>query len=236
MEPTPSDPVRLRALLEQFGITPPEEPAPEEVARRRAELVAQLDTDHAREEERFPDHLVACGVGERTVAVLAAPGETRALAEVTAWAGTAESTCLLLGGPGSGKTVAAASALRLARIRWREEDLVRWRWCQALGLFTTAAKLVASLHGDGDLLARARRVAVLVVDDLGAEYADQGERWVAELAALIDSRHEAMHRTVITSNLSAQAFKARYGERVASRIRGAGRVVPCGIVDLRSVP
>src|SRR5690606_41573051 len=50
---------------------------------------------------------------------------------------------------------------------------------------------------------------------------------------LIDDRHEMRRPTVITSNLSPEEFRQRYGERIADRIRQMGLVVLCVGESLR---
>lgn len=239
MDPTSSDPQPtsepLRALFRDLGLEPPRVLTPEEHAERRERLSAQFEAEHAAEEQRFPSHARACGADERTAEVFrSGPGDTIPLREVTAWLASGDTFCLLFGGKGTGKTVAATLALQLARITWPEDyGLKRWRYSQAYGLFVRAADLVRSLHRDGELLQRATGVRVLVLDDLGTEYSDLGERWLSEVDELIAVRHGQGRRTVVTTNLSGKHLTARYGERVRSRILGSGRPVFCGERDMR---
>jgi hypothetical protein len=194
-----------------------------------------LRADQAAEEAKLPMHLHLCGVGERTVGVIRGGLEqTPAVQAVTEWVQSRATFLLFLGRAGAGKTVAAADSLRWARTAWDEAGVSRWRYSSALGLFVKAGQLAQAMHrGDSELLQRAARVYWLVIDEIGSEYADQGGRWLGELDALIDARYEGRRRTVITTNLPAETFKERYGERIASRVRGDGRVVDCGADDLR---
>lgn len=59
----------------------------------------------------------------------------------------------------------------------------------------------------------------MVIDDLGVEYLDKNGNFLQRLDELIDERYSNFKRTIITTNLNAVAFKERYGERVADRMR-----------------
>lgn len=63
----------------------------------------------------------------------------------------------------------------------------------------------------------------LVLDDLGLDYDDKAGAQVSLVDGLVNARYGATLPTVITTNMQADAFKARYGERVADRIREVGR-------------
>ncbi len=207
--------------------------------------------------------LAAVGVGARSRdAVVGGVAPTQALDAARAWAGTNGTGALLLLGPrGTGKTVAASWALTAcATTRFHrcfcdacngveatrdcliEEAhpgrVVDERLAAHHGLFVKAGELCSALHRPGgeELWSRARRVRVLVIDDLGREYSDQHGRWLSELDLLIDDRHEARLRTVLTGNLTPEEFKARYGERIADRIRQDGRVCICNGESLRRSP
>lgn len=123
----------------------------------------------------------------------------------------------LFGTPGTGKTHAAACAVRM--------------WCDRGGgaRLVTAKRLLDDVRdgyrGDGDrrALERAARVPLLALDDLGLERrTDWG---VEEISALIDGRTAAGLPTVITSNYSLGELATLWGgvdgARAASRIAGA---------------
>jgi DNA replication protein DnaC len=59
----------------------------------------------------------------------------------------------------------------------------------------------------------------MVIDDLGVEYLDKNGNFLQRLDELIDERYSNYRQTIITTNLNVKAFKERYGERVADRIR-----------------
>lgn len=76
--------------------------------------------------------------------------------------------------------------------------------------------------------------SVLVLDDLGAEQLH--DAWKPMLDELIDVRYGSRQKTIITTNLDADLFRARYGERIADRIRHDGFIETCGDTSLRRRP
>lgn len=143
---------------------------------------------------------------------------TRAVEAVRTFMASDKCFLLLLGSPGCGKSVAAGSSLagesgtfrravELSRLSAYDKD-DRRTWDFAMG------------------------ARVLVVDDLGAEMLH--DAWRPLLDELIDIRYGAQRKTIITSNLDKDGFKARYGERIADRIRHDGFVETCGNKSMRS--
>lgn len=121
----------------------------------------------------------------------------------------ADKMVCLSGNPGCGKTVAAAD----------------WLWRNLPGLFIKSARLARWDRYDNESMNRLLRARRLVIDDLGTEYQDAKGNFMAILDEIIDVRHDHSRPTVITTNLDAPAFKLRYGERIADRIREDGRFV-----------
>lgn len=115
----------------------------------------------------------------------------------------------LSGNPGCGKTTAAGSALFRAR----------------QGLFVKAARLSRWQRYDDSEMNKLLRAHVLVIDDLGTEFQDEKGNFMAILDEVIDVRYDHQRKTILTTNLDAEAFKARYGERIADRIRECGKFV-----------
>lgn len=65
--------------------------------------------------------------------------------------------------------------------------------------------------------------SLLVLDDLGTESTGKA-RWSEAFALFVENR--LMHgRTLITSNLTREEFRPRYGERIASRLNAHSYVV-----------
>lgn len=190
------------------------------LAARWRELIGQMNALEAEEAEkaeakRLADALLRRldkeGVA-RAGAALVAPRATEALRVVQAWWASEATWLLLCGGVGSGKTVAAAWAMR--------EGLKAWRSC-SLRTASRLARLSGFDEGAAEL-ERLKLVHLLVVDDVGAEASTS---WGAGLLSeVLDARHQGKRRTIITTNLGLEAFKARVGERLADRIREDGQV------------
>lgn len=179
----------------------------------------QAEADHraraererrARVEARLAT-LRTLGAPERILRALASAhghtGPMAALARIPR-----DSVVVLAGGVGIGKTTAALSWLACAPGR---------PW------FATARKWAASPPWSRDW--ESARVAVL--DDLGTE--DLDNRFRARFDDLIAFYHGQLRGLVITTNLHAGAFKARYGPRVESRIHEAGVFLALDGQDLR---
>lgn len=173
--------------------------------------------------------------------VLAGVQETAALAGLRAWAGSGKAFCVLYGDRGSGKTTAAVHALKLARRATHFYDENRqvvssWAYASADGMFVRAAELSSATFTDEGKarLARARRLPLLIVDDLGVERMDNAGIWAEALDLLTDVRYAKKLRTIITTNLDEAAFSQRYGERVFDRVcEHEGFVVACGKGSMR---
>jgi len=135
---------------------------------------------------------------------------------------------LLTGDTGVGKTCAAVAYLASELLLDARDDLpvlfVRATECARMGLYD---------EGDKKLAHQMRTATALVIDDLGAEFMSDGSIWRTVLDEVIDTRYGDGLATVLTTNLTAEAFKARYGERIADRIRHAGVVENCGTGSLR---
>lgn len=117
------------------------------------------------------------------------------------------SVVVLSGFAGCGKTVAAAA------------------WAIRSGLrvcFLRAATFAASSRYDDDLRAERFNAPALVLDDLGAEYLDAKGSFLVDLDELVDTYYGNERPLVITTNLTAGEFKARYGARIERRIRECG--------------
>lgn len=147
-------------------------------------------------------------VGSRAAETLQSIKPTRMLAAAQAW-DTSPSWCLLLyGGVGCGKSVAAAwlaqrALMMLASVAW-----LRAPQAALMGLYDAEARARAR---------QARNAALLVVDDLGAEFSS--EAWRGWLEDILSARHTNGDRTVLTTNLDPAAFRARVGARLGDRIR-----------------
>lgn len=69
---------------------------------------------------------------------------------------------------------------------------------------------------------RLKEADVLAIDDLGMEAETEKNTSIVE--SVINTRYNQCRTTVITTNLSVEDFKRRYGARVADRLREWGTV------------
>lgn len=141
---------------------------------------------------------------------------TTATEAVQTFLSSGKTFLLLLGSPGCGKSVAAAQVLHRGGVFVRAVELTR---------------LSAYDKDDRRTWASTVDAGALVVDDLGAELLH--DAWRPMLDELVDARYGARARTVLTSNMDKDAFKARYGERIVDRIRHDGYVESCGNKSMR---
>lgn len=166
------------------------------------------------------------GALEDTEAIAAARGATDFL--------------VLSGGPGCGKTV--ASVVWIADYvsdpkMWGKSSLYgndRPEFKGGTPIWITAAKLARCDRYDESNMMKLLRTPRLVVDDLGGEYLDKSGFYASLLDEIVNERQAESKPTIMTTNLNAEAFKERYGERIIDRIREGGRFVGCGDHSLRS--
>jgi DNA replication protein DnaC len=144
------------------------------------------------------------------------------------------------GPAGSGKTHIAQCMLK------------RQAWLGSWGLFLDVPSLLMELrngfskragHVSKDWVQRARRIAFLVLDDLGAEKPTEWSREI--ILSILNARMGSKLPTIITSNNDLAELHERLGDpkgRIASRI--AGSTEPCEVqvlsdgqpVDIRMLP
>lgn len=202
----------------------------EAVAREQAAEERKRKEARARQvRAEAPKRLINMGAPPRAVeAWEAGLTETEAIRYVNAFLEAGKTFCVLSGGAGAGKTVAAVHGMAHRILMDRRESpaaiFVRATECARLGLYDDASKeLVGQMHASG----------LLVIDDLGAEFMTEAGVWRGLLDELVDVRYGDRAPTIFTTNLDADAFRERYGERVADRIRHAGAFKGCGKVSLR---
>lgn len=202
-----------------------------------SERLRQICRDKADEDRRVA-MLQSVGMGAREIALLEKPRATEALLKAREWLGSDLDFLLLCGGPGAGKTIAAANVvadfldtearsssgfhLLDSRRRPTGAKVVRAAEGQRLGLFDEDSRAAVE---------QMRRVALLVLDDMGTEMLT--DVWRQQLDDVIDARYSDKLRTVVTTNLTPEAFKERYGARIADRIRQTAMVVQLGGESMR---
>jgi DNA replication protein DnaC len=191
---------RIGACSDAFSASCPQKDQPSCPRRIRA-------FDEAEERKRLAERMAASGMPRGALDVVVNGMEpTEATQAVDEWLPTGKRLLLLSGGVGTGKTVAAASAIRRTRGRW---------------LYAPNITKVASF-GDkqAEALATLRATKLLVVDDIGAEFSQTTGWGRTELANLIVDRYEDGLRTVMTTNLDAKAWRGYADERLRDRLGG----------------
>lgn len=130
------------------------------------------------------------------------------------YAGSRHPWLLLVGEFGSGKTALATGVVRLAL-----DDSVSAVFRVVPDLLTEirATYNAEASTSEIDLLAALKAVELLVLDDIGAE---RMSGWVEEkLFEILNYRHNEHRRTVLTTNLPADALMRHVGERIFWRIK-----------------
>ena len=123
-----------------------------------------------------------------------------------------EAWCMVLsGGKGTGKSTAAAVWLYESVPPEGAPAYQRRYWWNGTK--------IARTNGYAKDFEKMIQSKLMVIDDLGVEYLDKNGNFLQRLDELIDERYSNFRKTVITTNLNAEAFKDRYGERVADRMR-----------------
>jgi len=140
---------------------------------------------------------------------------------------------VLLGPAGVGKSVAAGVAMQRGPIgpcpfaAPQGPDGARY-WPHA-PFWVRAAQIARGFEAHPTEL---RRSSVLVIDDLGDESDNTHAR--SRISELICERDDLKARTVITTNLSAEGLRQRYGRRFVDRLAGHGQLVAIGGQSMRT--
>jgi DNA replication protein DnaC len=127
---------------------------------------------------------------------------------------------VLMGAPGTGKTIAAC----------------KWCWAKR-GLFYRVAEISRMDWYRNDEIDNVCTCPNLVLDDLGAEYDDERGNWRSKLDAIINERYDrgSNAATMITSNYGPTRLMRYVGVRTWQRLTEAGRIVQCTGASLRRV-
>jgi DNA replication protein DnaC len=123
----------------------------------------------------------------------------------------------LSGGTGIGKTHCAA-ALALERLQWLATNTgydFRWVRCPDLLMEIRGTYRQGASDTEAAVVTRARKVRLLVLDDLGAEKMTDWS--VSALYAILSGRVDECRATIVTSNLGLRAIND-WEPRIASRL------------------
>lgn len=171
---------------------------------------------------------------ERVMAVLADCPRIRAALEkglddspaydvVRDWYASKSWCLLLLGGVGCGKSTAAGWFVVTAAKKGAVSMWVR----------AVEASRMSAFGAEAEARFRAWREAdCLVLDDLGTEL--MTPTWQQALDDILDYRYQHSLETMLPTNLSADEFKTRYGERISDRIRHEGTIHSLAAPSMRT--
>lgn len=187
-------------------------------------IEAKLPTVRAAAaEERHTETCRKIGIPRKDIGAIRGGKVTNAMRAVADFAAGPKTILVLSGSPGSGKSFAAS--------RFLCDTAAGNTWTTAK--FLDVSTLARVSRYDEKAMKEIEEASALVIDDLGMEFDDKSGAFRSLLDAVINARYANALKTVITTNLDATAFKARYGERVADRIREVGAFVVCGGESLR---
>ncbi len=145
------------------------------------------------------------------------------------------------GGPGTGKSWAAAALLRgIVGLRYdhlAKTGLVCGPWPIWINWSRELSNLKNLLRdggpGYGNRVDALCEAPLLVIDDLGVERAGE-DTWATELLyEIVDSRHSNLKRIVWTSNLDPDQLAQRYRKRLISRLQQAAPAIALSGPDRR---
>lgn len=128
---------------------------------------------------------------------------------------------VLAGGVGCGKTIAAIWLIGEAATN---HDSV---------LYLSSAALARWDRYSQEEMGKLFAPRLLVIDDVGSEFRDEKGAFVSLLEDVINTRCLNGRRTVITTNMSADKFKVRYEDRIASRVSEFGAFFEFDGADMR---
>lgn len=225
-----------------LAVLPPSEPVQRVGDGETLEQVIESIRPHIREREpdkprpwtyaRSMQH--ARGIPPRIAEMLQAgtTDNTPAVKGLASCLRDGSHTVVMWGGTGRGKSVAAARYV-MAPYEYGPGTLDRGP------LFCTTRDYLRALRNNGpvlDWLWTPDRVELsdrLALDDAGSELADAKGWGPGEIAAMLNSRHERRLVTVITTNMTPEDFRDRYGDRLMSRLQDGGVWLECDGPDLR---
>jgi hypothetical protein len=220
----------------------PEETEEQRIDRERSEA-AERDAAARAQSIRW---MSQCGISLRVAEILVDETtlDTPPMLAARSWWSSDKTILVLAGSKGVGKTVAAGWVASQDPYTWPQLPKLMGPYPSFSGPKGAMSWRVGPLFRDAVALSRVNRykpeevdelvsAATLVVDDLGVEFNDQKGAFASLLDEVVNSRYGNKLKTCLTTNLTAADFKARFGERIADRIREAGTWFEQGGVSLR---
>lgn len=209
---------------------------PEGQARNRAKYLEKVEQRHkeAASQPTFSElaiRLKKLGIPGAALAVLENPNSTVALEGAKKfWFGDKrlQPALVLSGGVGSGKTVAAAFVC----MEWAK----RHAWNQnasgghadpLLWIDGPALTKLGNFDASQQIVDMAYAAKLLVVDDAGRE-GTKGA--LGKISDIIMNRLDNFKATVLSTNLTGENFRARYGDALADRLRADALIPALGAV------
>jgi DNA replication protein DnaC len=177
---------------------------------RDALVEARRATERSAEASRLRRYrrglLLAQGCSQRAldVGVNSLDRGTKSSLALAEFDGADRAIAILSGSVGTGKTVSAVDWLL--------------RGVGASPFFITAPQFETRGRYDDEKNAAWRGATAMVLDDLGAEYADKNDHYLSELDALFDWYSSGKCRLVVTTNVAPEQFEDRYEQRIWSRL------------------
>ena len=210
--------------------TPPEgwEARDAAVKAQRAKVLAEQQAD---EDFHLRRRLVDWGIPVKDVerVVLSTLKDTKPYEEAKRFEGNTDpDKCILVlaGSVGCGKTTAAAW--------WLSQPGPKSVYLKTVDpLFIPTFRLERlSRYSDKDMY-RVEKARRLVVDDIGTEFTDSKGNFLTLLRGIVDARYADRLPLLTTTNLNADQFVERYGDRTISRLREVGVFREIKAKDLR---
>ena len=129
---------------------------------------------------------------------------------------------LLCGNCGNGKTTtmqAFESVTTYLHELYKKRCMENGSWPRMLKMQSTSARRLTQVAKDETLMAEAKKVDVLCIDDIGlepTEVLDYGNA-ISPVIEIMEARYKQQLFTFVTTNLTPAQIREKYGDRIADR-------------------